>query len=69
MKNFDRKSEFRQDHTNIMKDKYRTHNTTLKTQAGVSRTKTRVSSGASEGLAATAPLVVSVVIHSRQSIV
>ena len=46
------KSEDRQDHgqQNATKDKHRTHNTTLKTKAGVKRTtKTRVSSGAPEG--------------------
>ena len=44
-----RKSEDGQDHgqQNETKDKHRTHNTTLKTKAGVSQT--RVSSGAPEG--------------------
>ena len=43
------KSEDRQDHgqQNETKDKHRKHNNTLKTKAGV--TRTRVSSGAPEG--------------------
>ena len=46
-------SEDRQNHgkQNETKDKHRTHDTTMKTKAGVTRTlqKTRVSSGAPEG--------------------
>ena len=63
------KSEDRKNHgqQNETKDKHRTHNTTLTTKAGVTRTlqKTRVSSGALEGNATPAPLVAPVVLLSN----
>ena len=65
------KSEDRQDHGQLIetKAKHRTHNTTLKTKAVVTRVlkKNRVSSGIPEGLATPAFLMASFVLLGSQS--